>query len=569
MAAPRRDRERPVLQRAVVAGEPDARVDGNVVLVGDEIEGVEPGRRAALRAFGQEPAAVGHGGAGQHDRRRRRRRRRRRPATGGERLDALSAGERERRGRHHHPLVAGRARRDPWIEVSELVARRRHFELDARHTGARHLGADVLLRERRRRATVDHGEVGVGANVVVDAERVVAAVVDDHRHRGRGRRAVRVHGAPVVDAGRPWAGLPPAEQELVALGVVADFGDVRVVRGGHVDRGAERAVDRAHRPRLDRRRPGRLVEVAIGDEELVAGRAVADADLELGVIVERDVDGAAHQLPGGRDQLGPDVLARLSAAAVLVVDDEEALADRRVGHRGGPLRIDTADRRADQEIRTGERRRAAGAVADEAAVDVGDVAGRVVAHVEPGHQELAVAVLDARPLAVGSGGGNVELVGTERHAVGRLEPSVGHRRGDHQVDVVDGVVGDVGKAQAEPGPGAGRREGRALARGLGLAGSGQGGDAEDQRGSGSGEPRSNHRSVRLPARRVTRGGEWPAHLIGHQRASLYYGRATTSRLSRLRTREPAGTRQTARSALGACTEQPCRNYEDFPETGIR
>jgi hypothetical protein len=40
---------------------------------------------------------------------------------------------------------------------------------------------------------------------------------------------------------------------------------------------------------------------------------------------------------------------------------------------------------------------------------------------------------------------------------------MGHRPGDHQIHVVDRVVGDVGIAQAEAGPGTGGGERRTFA----------------------------------------------------------------------------------------------------------
>ena len=158
---------------------------------------------------------------------------------------------------------------------------------------------------------------------------------------------------------------------------------------------------------------------------------------------------------------------------------------------------------------------------------------RIAPHVEPRHQELSVAVCDPGDLVVGRARRDVELVGSQRHTVGRLETAVRHGPGDQQIDVVDRVVSDVRIAQREARPGAGGGESRGplarLGRGWEWAGPRRSGI---ERGGGSREPRRDHRCVKLPARRVARGIRRDLPEANRPpRATLYYAETATSRMS--------------------------------------
>jgi hypothetical protein len=245
----------------------------------------------------------------QLDRRGRRRRRWRRPTAVGQRLDALPARDGEAGRRHHHPLVARGAGGDARIEVAQLVAGDRDVELPARDARAGNLRADIFLREPIGATPVNDGEVGIGADVVGDAQGIVAAVVGDHGRRGRRGRAVGVDRAAVVHPA-VGQGPPPGHVEPAGLGVVRHFGGVDVGPGVDVRRRTEAAIRGVHGARLNRCRPCRLVVVAVGDQELVGDGAVGDADFTLEMVVERDVDRRSDQRAGRRDELTADVVER-------------------------------------------------------------------------------------------------------------------------------------------------------------------------------------------------------------------------------------------------------------------
>ena len=146
-----------------------------------------------------------------------------------------------------------------------------------------------------------------------------------------------------------------------------------------------------------------------------------------------------------------------AAAAVLVVDDEEPLADRRVGDGGGTLGVDGRGRGADQEVGADERRRAAGAEADAA----GRRPTRRRRAGRSGRRARSPGTCRPRRRRAASGCRRrwsrcrTRCRRAARRRRSAKRPWVSGRA-THEVDVVDRVVGDVGPPQRRS-PGRRRR----------------------------------------------------------------------------------------------------------------